>query len=534
MNVQETLVSALSRAASAVRDATREFTLPAVRLHVPPSSDQGDLSTDLPAYLARAAARPVAEVTQLLLTHLELPAGLSIAPAASPGFVGFTLTDALWEELLRAILTAGPGYGAAQDSTQQRVLLEFVSAQPTGDLTLTHGRGAVLGEALARLLTLQGHRVSREFYVNDADVHVDRFVRSVEAVLAARRGQRSRPPVDGYAGPLVEWAADAAIASNGAGANGGTQNRPLRDVVTAAIVDRQRALLQSLGIQFEAWVSERTVVGEGLLEEAMQRLRGGGHVREQDGAVWLTTPGLGDSQDRALVRSNGHPTYLAGDLAYHFGKRRRGYDLLLDLWAADHAPYAQRTRSGLRALGVPDESLEIRVFQPVILKRDGVALETGSRSENIPLLEDVVEEIGPDAFRYQCLSTPSNTLVELDLDAAPEATGLPALASILAARRRAADAGTHVEQEVHHPAQTPGARALLARLAAWPADAALAAREREPHRVARYLSGLAHAYTVIEAERRRADAAPPGPRSLDAAVAVVMDAGLNVLGIAGR
>ncbi len=534
MNVQETLVSALSRAASAVRDATREFTLPAVRLHVPPSSDQGDLSTDLPAYLARAAARPVAEVTQLFLTHLDLPAGLSIAATANPGFVGFTLTDALWEELLRAILTAGSGYGAAQDSTRQRVLLEFVSAQPTGDLTLTHGRAAVQGEAIARLLTLQGHQVSREFYVNDADIHVERFVRSVEAVLAARRGERSRRPVDGYEGPLVEWAADAAITSNGAGTNGGGHDSSLRDVVTAAIVGRQRALLQSLGIQFEAWVSERTVVGEGLFEEALHRLRDGGHVREQDGAVWLATPTLGDSQDRALIRSNGQPTYLAGDLAYHFGKRRRGYDLLLDLWAADHAPYAQRTRSGMRALGVPEEALEIRVFQPVILKRDGVALDTGNRAGNIPLLEDVLEEIGSDAFRYQCLATPSNTLVELDLDAAPEATGLSALASILAARTRAADAGAHGEREVDHPAQTPGARALLARLAAWPADAAQAAREREPHRVVRYLSGLAHAYTVIEAERRRADSAAPCPRGLDAATAAVMDAGLHVLGIAGR
>ncbi|TPW02569.1 MAG: arginyl-tRNA synthetase, partial [bacterium] len=363
-----------------------------LRWGVPPSPEIGDYSSDLPAILARRLGRGAAEVAAEFASRIQFPDGLvDRVDATRSGFLNIRLSEAALRGRVSEIVDTGVGYGA--DPTVHngsRILLEFVSAQPTGPLTTAHGRSAAFGDSLAAILEACGAAVTRESYVNDAGIHLDRLVRSVSALgrthLAPRKPELFARP----AAALLTAVRDEVLSGHG-------------------------SLLSKLGLSVDNWVLETDVSAPGgHLETSLRRLKVARRSYEEAGATWLRTTEFGDQQDRVLVRGNGRPTYLACDLAYHAGKFARGYDHLIDVWGVDHSLYVERTLAGIRALDLPEERLSILILQPVQFQRDGVTLD-GPELGNTGELSDVVNLIGPEMTRFMLVSAPASVSLGIDL-----------------------------------------------------------------------------------------------------------------------
>jgi arginyl-tRNA synthetase len=319
----------------------------------------------------------------------------------------------------RAALALGGDYGRGNLGRGESLQVEFVSANPTGPLTLLHGRGAAVGDALANLMEWNGYEVSREFYVNDAGSQVERFGRSIEACYLQVLGRPVPPGDDAYPGDYVRDLAQIIADREGARYLELPDDQRagiLAERAQQVVLEGQRATLDRLGVHFDRWYPERELHEGGLIEETIRLLRDAGCVYETDGALWLRASQFGDEQDRPLVRSNGLPTYIAADLAYHQEKFRRGFSHVIDVWGPDHEGYVARTRAGLQALGIDPARLDVLVFQPVTLKVDGLRVEGANRKSHAVMLEDVTELLGRAATRFSYLEQPAELPLELDLD----------------------------------------------------------------------------------------------------------------------
>lgn len=533
MVVREQLISTLAGARDRVGAdlGLGNAPLPAVRLSVPPGSEAGDFSSDLALELSRQARQPAPELARALAAQLQGAPDLVERVEISPsGLLNFHLRSGWIEDAVREVVALGADYGrraAGEDAPSVQV--EFVSADPTGPLTITHGRGAVLGDALANLLEWTGHRVTRESYVNDAGRQRERFGRALES--AYLRGGEGSTPGEGFAAEIaarIRAEQGAALAS----LSGDERLRALAAAGFQQVLRQQRAVLASLGVRIDEWRSEEAVLAEGKLDQAVAALRQRDLIYEAEGALWLRSTSQQETEDRPLVRSNGQPTYLAGDLAYHLDKFSRGFSRVIDIWGPHHAAYVERTLAGVGALGCDPGALEIVVFQPVSLKIEGVVLhggEGGAHSGNNLLLDQVIEKAGRETLRFLYLSRPAGSPLELDLDALAGADNpaypvLWAYAEAGAAVTRAEDspAGS-TPADVDLGALTdPRERALMRRLADFPDEVTIAAQEREPARLTRYALELAAAFEAF----RAVDEAGP----ISAAHALICRATRGVLG----
>ena len=463
--------------------------------------EHGDYATPVALGLAKSAGRPPREIADLVATRLAEVAGIESAEVAGPGFVNLRVAAAALGEVAADIVSRGADYGAGTSLNGTRVNVEFISANPTGPLHLGHTRWAAVGDAIGRVLEAAGADVTREFYINDRGVQMDRFAASVMAVA------QGRPvPEDGYYGAYIaDLAADILAAQPQIlDLPADRQLVAFREAAYVRQLDQQKAVLDLFRTHFDVWSSERVLHDDGAVERGMIRLREQGHVYEQEGAVWLRTTDFGDDKDRVLVKADGEYTYFASDTAYYVDKRARGFDVAIYLLGADHHGYVNRLRAVAACAGDDmDRNVEILIGQLVTMMRGGEEIRMSKRAGTIVTLEDLVDEVGVDAARYSLIRYPVDSPLNLDLDLLTQRSNdnpvyyvQYAHARISSVLRNAADLGIDWRARGYDPALLDGEAEgdLLRALAEYPSVLATAAELREPHRVPRYLESLATSY----------------------------------------
>jgi len=473
-----------------------------VRVERPRQREHGDWSTNVALQLAKQAGRLPREVAALIAARLGEVPGIKSVDVAGPGFLNVVLDAAAAGELARTVVEAGTGYGRSEAGLGHRVNLEFVSANPTGPIHLGGTRWAAVGDSLARILEATGAQVTREYYFNDHGAQIDRFARSL---LARAKGEPT--PEDGYGGAYIDEIATRVLADVAAAREPDPRTLPEdegREVFRARGVDLMfgeiKASLHDFGVDFDVYFHEDDLHTSGAVERAIRRLRGLGHIYEADGAVWLRSTRFGDDRDRPIIRSNGEPTYFAGDLAYYLDKRERGFDRVVIMLGADHHGYIGRMMAMAAAFGdTPHVNLEILIGQMVNLVKDGQPVRMSKRAGTVITLEDLVDAVGVDAARYALARSSVDAQIDIDLDLlVTRSNDNPvfyvqyAHARLAGIVRNAAEAGVRTA-DAFEPAlldhETDAA--LLAALGEFPRVVAQAAELREPHRVARYLEELA-------------------------------------------
>jgi arginyl-tRNA synthetase len=468
----------------------------------PKNRDHGDYATNAALQLAKPAGRPPREVAEIVATRLREAPGIDSVDVAGPGFLNIRLSDAAQGELARMIVAEGLDYGTSDILAKERINLEFVSANPTGPVHLGHTRWAALGDSLGRVLTAAGADVTREYYLNDAGVQVDRFAQSL---LASVRGED--PPDDGYVGDYINDIATAIAAKHPEIATQpDAEALPVlasegMDLMLAEI----RRTLSDFGVEFDVFFSEKSMRDRGELDSALATLREQGHVYDADGAVWLRTTDFGDDKDRVIRKGDGDWTYFAADCAYYLDKRGRGFDRCVYMLGADHHGYVGRLKAVAACAGDdPERNIEVLIGQLVNLLKDGEPFRMSKRAGTIIWMTDLVDLIGVDAARYALARYNSDSPIDIDLDLwAKHTNDNPvyyvqyAHARIASLLRNAGELGvTRGAPADFDPSLLVEAQEgeLLGVLGEFPRVVATAAEFREPHRVARYLEQLAGTY----------------------------------------
>ncbi|MFM1917981.1 MAG: hypothetical protein RJB01_1496 [Actinomycetota bacterium] len=467
----------------------------------PKNRDHGDYASNIAMLLARPVGAPPREIAGELSAALSAVPGIAAVEVAGPGFINIRLDAAAAGEIAKLAVIAGADYGRSEVLAGTRVNVEFISANPTGPLHLGHTRWAAVGDAIARVLAAAGAEVEREFYINDRGVQMDKFGASV---MAAANGQPI--PEDGYHGGYIVDLAAEIVAGEPQILTLGEIDQfvAFREAAYAAQLSQQKAVLALFRTHFDVWLSERVLHDSGAVERGLERLRGQGHVYESDGAVWLRTTDFDDDKDRVLVKADGEYTYFASDTAYYVDKRARGFDINIYLLGADHHGYVNRLRAVAACAGDDqDRNIEVLIGQLVKITRGGEEVKLSKRSGTIVTLEELVEEVGVDAARYTLIRYPVDSPLTLDLEVITAQTNdnpvfyvQYAHARISSVLRNAAELGIDWRSEDFDPSRLSHEREseLLGVIAQFPGVVASAAELREPHRIARYLEGMATAY----------------------------------------
>jgi arginyl-tRNA synthetase len=532
----------MQAAADLIADPSPGASMPgrsAITLERPPRADFGDYSTNAALLLAAGLKASPRDVAERLGAALQSRVGTDLEryEVAGPGFLNLFLADSWLTGALAEVLAAGELFGAGGADAPERVLVEFVSANPTGPMHVGHARNAAYGDALARVLAFHGHRVEREFYVNDAGSQVLKFG---ESVIALAHGEPV--PEDGYRGAYVEQLVDLVKTDSMTPAEVG------RAAVTVMVGEMQ-ASLAAFGVKgFDHWAYE-SAMHEGdpsPIMHALSILEKQGRTYRSEGALWLRTTEFGDDKDRVLVRSSGEYTYFAPDIAYHQNKRERGFDRQIDVWGADHHGYVARMKAAYEALGGNPEHLELLIMQLVHLVRRGERSQMSKRAGEFVTLDDLLAEIGVDAMRWYLLARSHDTTVDLDLDLAVEESSEnqvyyvqyahARICSILAKAgpERVKAALTDVVDPKREPLHA-SERVLIEQLLAFPEEVAEAADRRAPHRIAAYALDLAQRFTAFYRDCHVLGAEPETVESLRIALCVAsartIALCLNMLGV---
>jgi arginyl-tRNA synthetase len=468
-----------------------------IRLERPRSPDHGDFASNLAMMLAGRLGRPPREIANEIVASLDLAAaGLQSAEIAGPGFINFRLAAARIQARVSEIIAADRSYGRSASGAGTRVQLEFVSANPTGPLHVAHGRGAVLGDAIAALLEWTGHDVEREFYVNDAGVQIDRLAESLEARWHSLNGTPTPIPEGGYHGEyLVEMAVSLEQEQGDALRAMPREQRLklMRDRATTALREEQDRDLREFGVRFDNYFPESRLYEQDRLRETLEDLNAHGLTYEKDGATWLRTSSFGDDKDRVLVKGDGTFTYFLPDIAYHRDKARRGFDRVIDVWGADHHGYVPRMRAVLAALGMPD-FLSVEIVQMVRIMRGGQEVKLSKRAGDIVTLRDLIAETGPDVARYFFLMRRGDAQMLFDLDLAldhseknPVYKVQYAHARMCSIFRKAGIAAESVDASDLSGLKHPAEQELIKQLEQFPEIVERAADARAPHMICDYL-----------------------------------------------
>jgi arginyl-tRNA synthetase len=418
------LIELLSKAAVEAQKAGRlpPVTLPEVTLERPQNAEHGDYASSYPLKLARATrVNPLVIARELagLIEPDSQIAGFQVAP---PGFINFTLKDSWLTGQVNYILAEGESFGNSIKGKGIRVQIEFVSANPTGPLHVGNGRGAILGSALASVLTAAGYTVEQEYYVNDAGNQVNTFFRSLYARYQQVLNIDAVLPSDGYQGAYVTDLAKEIIAEHG----DQFLKTPEAEAVKAMgqigihkMLVWIRTDLERLGVNFNVWFSELSLYDNGLYQQVMDLLRQDGFITEREGATWFVSTALGDDKDNVVIRGDGSPTYFASDIAYHYDKFvRRKFDKVIDIWGADHQGHVSRMKAVVSGLGIDPERLDVILYQLVTLCRGNEVVRLSKRSGDMITLREVIEEVGADACRFFFLSRSSDSQMDFDLELA--------------------------------------------------------------------------------------------------------------------
>ncbi len=470
----------------------------------PRDPSHGDLATNVALQLAKPLKRNPRQLAQEIVAALDTPDGLIASiEIAGPGFINFRLTETAVTDVLRRILDAGDAFGRSQTGAGRRVNVEFVSANPTGPLHVGHGRGAALGDAIASLLEATGHTVEREFYINDAGVQIDRLAQSLWTRVQQQVGRDAPIPDGGYHGEYLIEVAQQLITRDGPA----IADLPLADALErcrAFAVAQQREEqdrdLADFGVEFDVHYRETALYEQGLLEETLAELAARKLTYERDDALWLKTSTYGDTKDRVLRKSDGTYTYFLPDIAYHRTKRRRGFDLAIDVWGADHHGYIARMSAALVALGMPKEFFHVVLVQLVRVTRHGEEVRFSKRAGDFVSLRELYQETGVDAARYFFLMRRGDAQFVFDIDLATTQSEENPVYYVQYAHTRMAgifrtaeiDPATIEADENDLALLTePEELELIKLLGVYPTVVAKAAEALEPHRVIAYLEDLA-------------------------------------------
>ena len=454
-----------------------------------PGQKYGDFSTNAALLLASQRNEPLPEIAKKIAEHIKLNDRNNLfksVDSTRTGFVNFILSDTFLQENLLRIKREGSNYGRTKKYDGKKVLMEFVSANPTGPLHIGHGRWAVIGDDIASLLEAVGYKVDREFYVNDCGNQVEKLEASV---IARANGQEI--PEGGYGGAYVVDLADKLRSDIG--------KPSFRNILLNTMLDDQKRVLGGLDVKFDRFFSEKSLHEEGKVKESIEKMKKSGTTFIEQGALWFKSTDYGDDKNRVIVRENGESTYFAADIAYHLDKLNRGYDLLINVWGADHHGYVARLKTALKALGHPLEKLEVIIGQLVSLYRGAEPVRMSKRTGDMITLEEVVEEIGKDATRFFLTMVTAQSHLDFDLDLAKKhATENPvyyvqyAHARLMSIFREWEAKGPKTDEApdlslLAHPSE----RILMRKLLDYEDEIAAAAGKRAPHLLVEYAKNLA-------------------------------------------
>jgi arginyl-tRNA synthetase len=474
--------------------------LPAdVGVERPRNPEHGDYATNVAMRTAKKAGVPPRDLAGWLVEELAGRPGIASAEVAGPGFINLRLGADAQGAIVGEVLAAGEGYGTGDEYAGRNVNLEFVSANPTGPLHLGGTRWAAVGDALGRILAATGAKVTREYYFNDAGAQIDRFVSSL---VAAAKGEPT--PDNGYGGAYIGEIAEQVVAAepDALGLPDAERDEVFRRVGIGLMFTEIKRALHEFGTEFDVWFHEQSLHDSGAVDAAVARLKDTGNLYFADGAWWLRSTEFGDDKDRPVIKSDGRPAYIAGDLAYFLDKRERGFDLCIYMLGADHHGYIARLKAAAAAFGDDPGVVEVLIGQMVNLVRDGTPIRMSKRAGTVVTMDDLVGAVGVDAARYTLIRSSVDSTLDVDLDLVTrQSNDNPvfyvqyAHARLASLARNAADLGVTVPDApdfglLEHPREGD----LIRTLGEFPAVVASAAELREPHRVARYLESLASAY----------------------------------------
>ena len=483
----------------------KEGTLPEVQLTVPPKKEFGDFATNFAMQSARALRCNPRVLAQYIVDHLDC-AYVKRMEIAGPGFLNFYLDPDWVYDMLAHIVEAGENYGNLPKASDEKIQVEYVSANPTGPLHVGHGRGAAVGSALSNLLKAAGYDVEQEYYINDAGNQMNNLARSVNARYLELLGQTCEFPEDGYHGHDIIDTAQRIIDKYGDRFLKMEEDERLEQFKTIAYQEKLAALkedLERFNVRFDVWFSEKTLHEANKIHEACDYLLEKGYMEKRDGALWLKSTEFGDDKDRVVIRDNGVPTYFAADIAYHTNKFNRGFDRVINLWGADHHGYIARMKAAMQCMGFKPEQLEILVLQMVRLLRDGQEVKMSKRTGQSVTLNELIDEVGTDAARFFFVMRSIDSQLDFDLDlAVKKSNDNPvfyvqyAHARICSIMRQVAEAGITVQGKGNYRLLTePVEVDLIKKLGEYPEMLSVAAKERAVQQVAHYvydLAGLFH------------------------------------------
>jgi arginyl-tRNA synthetase len=505
--VQEKVTSALKGALSGAREKgqLRMDIWPALTLDAPKRPEWGDLATTVAMALAASEQRAPYDIAQIIVDNLPGRDQLfERVEIVRPGFLNMTVKPSVWVEVLRDIEEQASLYGQTDVGMGKRVLVEYVSANPTGPLHVGHGRGAAVGQALVKMLRAVGYEVVSEYYINDAGRQMKLLGASVNARYAELSGQPAEFPADGYHGGYITGVAERVKQELGktlAGLSPAEAEARCQDFAYQELLREIRSDLSAFGVEIELWFSEAKLLSSKAVELGLDELRSRNLLFEQEGAWWFRSSAFGDEKDRVVRKQDGEYTYLASDIAYHRDKLTRGYDLLIDVWGADHHGYIPRMQAVMQAYGHPKDRLQVVLVQLVKLLRGGAEVKMSKRTGEFITMREVIDEVGADAAKFYFLMRDSKTQLDFDLELAKQhSTDNPvyyvqyAHARIASLWRVAASRGIvcPAASETDLSVLTdPDELGLIRKLSAYPDMLQASALAFEPHRVTYYLQQLA-------------------------------------------
>lgn len=517
MNIAEQMKDVLKeeiKAAVLKAGLAEESQIPNVVLETPKDKTHGDYSTNMAMQLARIAKKAPRQIAEEIVAHFDKgKASIDKLDIAGPGFINFYMNNHYLTKLIPSVLEAGEAYGETNIGNGERVQVEFVSANPTGDLHLGHARGAAVGDSLCNVLSKAGYDVSREYYINDAGNQINNLALSVEVRYFEALGLEKPMPEDGYRGEDIIAIGKRIAEEYGDRFAKEEESERLaffREYGLKYELEKLRKDLENFRVPFDVWYSETSLYQNGKIDKALEALREKGHVYEEDGATWFRSTTFGDDKDRVLIKKDGTYTYLLPDIAYHKDKLDRGFDKLVNVWGADHHGYIPRMKAAIEALGYENGTLEVEIIQLVHLYKNGEKMKMSKRTGKAVTMRDLIEEVGLDAVRYFFAMRSADTHMDFDLDLAvstsnenPVYYAQYAHARICSMLRQGEEQGlkpaadldfSHIQSEKEYD--------LLKTIGSFPEAVAEAAEKRIPHRVTNYIYDLASAlHSFYNAEK---------------------------------
>ncbi len=548
MDIKEELQSVIEAARRAAVAAGKlpegEYPVPQ-RLEVPPKKEFGDFSSNAAMQWAKVAHKAPRQIAEILTAEITSPL-VSKMEIAGAGFINFYLTkETVYAELVK-ILEAGASYGDLPKRPEDTVLVEYVSANPTGKLHIGHARGAAYGDSMVRLYRAAGYAVASEYYINDAGSQILHLAESVNARYLQLLGQDAEVPEDGYHGADIVETAQHIVDRDGDKYLSMSEAERIEAFKDVALSEKLAGLqkdLEDFGVTFDRWFSERTLYPE-KVDEALAVLKKDGKLYEEGGAWWLKTTENGDDKDRVVIRANGEPTYFCSDIAYAKDKFERGFKTLVDIWGADHHGYIVRLKTAMKFLGYDPDAFKVDLLQMVTLLRGGEAVKMSKRTGQAVTLAELLEEVGRDAARYFFTSRTLDSQMEFDIDLAKkESSENPVyyiqyanarIVSLLAQAREAGISWKGIAETDFTQLSEECELDLIKKMEGYHELIAQAAKERAPHRIARYayeLAGLFHRFYRECRILGEADATIQARLALISAVQSVLVHAMTILGV---